>query len=414
MAQKFNPWVSLPNQELLAQNDPYSMDMLMNASAAPIEQMAAQAEPLPPKDMVVPPKQQALPVARNDMKNGETQSVTTKTKLTSPDVVEAANEARDRLQKMQEDRFSEEQAGINQYNQDLNKYANESQGPDFRGIAALVDRFGDGSTYKLATDFKPESSEDKRAKLMGMKEKLQSMKQGLSKSQYDALKEQLDSYNSQMNAVTSENKLMMSLGQRDKSQERLARRDDDKDLMEFQKRVQPLQKVDNTVGGVENVLGFNLNEYDDSTGTVRGEKVDAPGVNLPMLGRINQATPEGRQFKAALARLMNTVLKERSGAAVTESEEQRLLSEFANGRYKFNSEADLLSTLKTYQNLLAQDKSDVMSGFRPEIVSRYYDKKGLAHNYKRPDVVKEKIAPATGLSPEKQKRLEELRAKAGH
>jgi hypothetical protein len=404
------PWVKIPKT-------PDQTDLLYASlqgtgiEQAPLEEMSTQAAPMSAPAPTTPVQAaKAVQAPAPPIEPTEQSfSMSQKTSGTGPE----AEALRTRLEDMRLSRMQDEQGSIEDYGKKIQEYEARPTGIDWRPLAGLLDQWAGGKAALTAAEaMKPETPELKREKLQAMREKLSGMKGSLSKTQYDALKDQLDSIKSEQSLIASEKRLQESLSGKQDTQGRLRDRDDDKDLMEFQKRIQPFQKVDNTVGDVERVLGFNLSEFDESSGTVRGEKTDAPGINIPILGRINQATPEGRQFKAALARLMNTVLKERSGAAVTESEEQRMLSEFANGRYKFNSEADLLATLKSFQSLLAADKKDVMAGFRPEIPDMYYSRQGLAKDYQRTGGAKPKPAGA-GLTPDKAARLEELRKKLG-
>lgn len=308
----------------------------------------------------------------------------TKQAIKDPNLEEQAALLRQQMQGLQDARMAEEQAGIDEYSKNLLEAETKKQNIDWRPLAGLLDQWAGGSSAsKAAQAVAPEAIPDRENRFQNMRTKLQDMKGGLSSSQYAALKAQLDSINSQMGQKAAEARLSASISGKNDTQERLRERDNDKDLMEFQKRIQPFEKVDNVLNDVEKNLGFNLSEFDPKTSTVRGEKTDAPGVSVPLLGRLNQATPESRQFKASLQRLLNTVLKERSGAAVTDSEQHRLLTEFAANRGRFNTEADLLATLRSYGELLNSDKQAVIAGFRPHIPETYYGQKKSAQSYKR-------------------------------
>jgi len=106
------------------------------------------------------------------------------------------------------------------------------------------------------------------------------------------------------------------------------------------------------------------------------------------------------------------VLKDRSGAAVTESEAQRLLREFSLDKYRFSTEADFLAALKTFEQLLEDNQKEQLRAFRPEVQERYLNPSGPVTTYQRKGGV-EGTPSGGGLTPDKKARLEELRKKLG-
>lgn len=347
-----------------------------------INQMAAQAAPIPkpqttPKDMVVPPRQ---PAAAPQQMPITSMSETTRTTMAAPGIEQQAAEARARLQKMQEDRFAAEEAGISDYDKEIQKYATQKRDIDWRPLAALVDQWaGGGNTLAVANALAPENEEQRRQKMLAMKQGLQSMKSGLSKSQYDALKDQLDSYNAQMNAQAAEKRLQMSMSGKDATQGRLRDRDLDKDTMEYQKRVGDRIKILNNFSPIENSLGFNVENFDEATGTVDGKQVDAPGVKIPGLQAIYAATPEGERFRTKFQSLLNDTLRAYSGAAVTDSEAAKTLSRFATNPSSVR-QSSFVAALKDFKKLLKEEVQDIGGGFRPEVLQNYAQQREMALN----------------------------------
>lgn len=379
-----------------------------------INEMAAQAmpekKPTQPKDMVVKPKavaQAQAPMPITSM------SETIKTTSAAPGIEQQAAEARMRLQKMQEDRLAKEEAGISDYDKEIQKYASQKRDIDWRPLAALVDQWaGGGNTLKAAEALAPESEEQRRQKLLAMKQGLQQMKSGLSKSQYDALKDQLDSYNAQMNTIAAEKRMQMSMMGKDATQDRLKSRDIDKDTMEYQKRVGDRIKILNNFSPIEGSLGFNVEEFDELTGTVNGKQVDAPGVKIPGLQAIYAATPEGERFRTKFQSLLNDTLRAYSGAAVTDSEAAKTLSRFATNPGSVR-QSSFVAALKDFKKLLKEEVQDIGGGFRPEVLENFANQRARAAGS---GALKKTEAPASnsgGLTPEEAAELKALEERLG-
>jgi hypothetical protein len=111
-----------------------------------------------------------------------------------------------------------------------------------------------------------------------------------------------------------------------------------------------------TIATVEDKIGFQLEDFDPESGTQiktdeNGKqvkaKVDLPGVSLPGIGRVKFYDRNARTLDSTLSKVFNMELKDRSGAAVTSTELQRLREEFADGAY--NTEEEKLGALKEYK-----------------------------------------------------------------
>jgi hypothetical protein len=178
---------------------------------------------------------------------------------------------------------------------------------------------------------------------------------------------------------------------------------DEKMQAELSKRLGDPQNIVSSLNVINDNLGFNVDDYDPNTGTVKGKKVDLPGVSIPGIGRITAYDTRARQLKSSMARLFNLELKDRSGTAVTPTELLRLKDEFNSG--KFNTEPELLKALQDYKYILRNHLKNTEAGFKPEIVDTYKNRGGITSQD-----LPEKTAVPT-WSDEEEKRFQELQQK---
>ena len=82
----------------------------------------------------------------------------------------------------------------------------------------------------------------------------------------------------------------------------------------------------------------------------------------------------GKDLRTRMARLFNIELKDRSGAAVTIQELERLKEEFASG--KLRTDEDLKRALTDYRKILNNHKTSLAAGFQPEAVAEYQRRVG--------------------------------------
>lgn len=94
----------------------------------------------------------------------------------------------------------------------------------------------------------------------------------------------------------------------------------------------------------------------------KGQGGDLPGVGF-FGGRNPFTSTEGRLLRSKLAAFQNVVLKERSGAAVTESELNRIVNELAGGEATKDEKA-LLIALNSARRALEQEKLEVINSFK--------------------------------------------------
>lgn len=129
------------------------------------------------------------------------------------------------------------------------------------------------------------------------------------------------------------------------------------------------------ISAVEGQLGFKLEEFDPKTGTVGGKPVDLPGISVPVVGRISGYDTEARTLQSRAAKVFNTELKDRSGAAVTDSELERLKTEFAAGKY--NTEEELIGALRDYKAAAIRAMKNQEARYSPAALEAY-EKQGGA------------------------------------
>lgn len=135
------------------------------------------------------------------------------------------------------------------------------------------------------------------------------------------------------------------------------------------------QALTQSMNNVESKLGFKLNDFDPTTGLVNGKAVDLPGVSAFGLGRINFYNSDARELHGAIGSVFNQTLKDRSGAAVTNQELERLKTEFNSGR--FNDEKEMLGALQEYRRQLAIEMQNRQAGYNPQAVDTYRSRGGL-------------------------------------
>jgi hypothetical protein len=126
---------------------------------------------------------------------------------------------------------------------------------------------------------------------------------------------------------------------------------------------------------VEGILGAPLEQYDPKTESINGKKVDLPGTSLPGIGRVYAPGSDGETLHAAMSNIFNTTLKERSGAAVTDQELNRLKGEFAQG--KFNTEGKMIEALQRYKRILQKRMTQHEAAFKPEVRNLYRSQGGM-------------------------------------
>lgn len=189
--------------------------------------------------------------------------------------------------------------------------------------------------------------------------------------------EQMASRNqmSQMNAEMRRQGLMQAQERIDEGKERRL----ESDVQKLSDKIGNAQDITNALSNYESKLGFKLDDADVANGqlTVGGKKVDLPGASVPFLGRTSFYSGPARQQQSAMAKIFNVELKDRSGAAVTSPEMERLKTEFASGR--FNTEAEMIQAVKDYKRAISDELKNREAGFRPGVVDVYRSRGGRTY-----------------------------------
>ncbi|TET54262.1 MAG: hypothetical protein E3J54_02510 [Actinobacteria bacterium] len=112
---------------------------------------------------------------------------------------------------------------------------------------------------------------------------------------------------------------------------------------------------------------------------------------------------EGKNLRGAVASVFNRMLKLRSGAAVTDPELRRLMTEFGQGKVKTDDQ--LREGLKKARLHLNKAISNIAAGYTPEAVNSWDKKAETLGNTLIGNRGSKELS-------EKRKRLEYLRKKA--
>jgi len=142
-------------------------------------------------------------------------------------------------------------------------------------------------------------------------------------------------------------------------------------------------KLQESLKNVESMMGFKLGEYDPTTGEAGGKKIDLPGVNIPGLGRTSFYSKPARELDAAVQNVFNVELKDRSGAAITSNEMERIKKEFSDGKY--TTESEKLGALKRYQKELRKVLISKEAAYTPENVAAFAGRGGVTSGISKED-----------------------------
>lgn len=324
----------------------------------------------------------------------------------------------------------EEQAGLTQLQQYITDYQQKPRETDFRALATLVDQLsprGGNATQRLAEQMAPESQEQKDANLMKLQDMLQQRKAGFSKTQQTFLAAQLAQEAREAKAAQDMQLAREKFEQAQQAQERKLeyereRTEAYKASIESRERVAQMQleaskaakaeaqqraderqqagleqkkelkvadqvvKLGKELSGelpalsgnvkkIEDMLGASLDTFDTKTKTLNGKKVDIPGKSVPGFGRMYMPGSAGEEFESAFKGIFNSLLKQRSGAAVTNQELARLRSEFAAGQ--FNTEDKMLEAMHRFKKALRREMMQKEKSFMPEAVERFRNQGGM-------------------------------------
>jgi hypothetical protein len=125
-------------------------------------------------------------------------------------------------------------------------------------------------------------------------------------------------------------------------------------------------------------------------------KYTSKGKNIPGIGPVGQLNIYGddaKEVQSTLASLQNIVLKDRSGAAVTVPEFDRLKQELSTRFY--NTDADLIKSLIRFREIANQHVASQLGGFRKEDVDIYTKSGGV--DLRPSPFLTAKTKPQTGV-----------------
>lgn len=154
-----------------------------------------------------------------------------------------------------------------------------------------------------------------------------------------------------------------------KREERIDRLLGEGQIQKYQKEIQGKAALDSALGTFEKYVGFDVNKFNPETNTVDGKKIDLPGVNVPLLGRVSFYDRRAREIDDSMARIFNVELKDRSGSAVTNPELDRLKGEFSSGL--FQTEPEKIQAIADYKRLMKEELQRREAAFSPQVRDVY-------------------------------------------
>lgn len=131
-----------------------------------------------------------------------------------------------------------------------------------------------------------------------------------------------------------------------------------------------------SINELENLYGFRLEDYskkensvlevDPDTGKKTKREVNLPYIaNVPLLGKTAAPFTKGANIRDAEQGVINYVIKQFSGAAVSEQEAKRLAIDLAEG--KFSTEADRIFAFKRLKDIVNKAMLERYKAQKPEV-----------------------------------------------
>jgi hypothetical protein len=135
-------------------------------------------------------------------------------------------------------------------------------------------------------------------------------------------------------------------------------------------RIEKIRKVVNDSKQLSTLTA--LDAVEDLIGKYVSKGKDIPGIGP--LGRYSYGK-DAKEVESTLASLQNIILKDRSGAAVTVPEFERLKKELSTTYY--NQDEDLVKSLVRLRQVVNQHLTSQLGGFNPEDVDSYIKSGGV-------------------------------------
>jgi hypothetical protein len=275
-------------------------------------------------------------------------------------------------------------------------------GPEAGAAGAAASMKGN----EVLMDFNKLDREDARAR-----EKANAEAVAKEEARRDQQQFQKEQQQERLSSQAQQNDLTRALTAESSQTNREMRRDVEMErkIEKLQGKTQSFAELNAAIRNFEGKLPGKLSDLnaEGSKLTKDGKAVDLPGVSLPGLGRVGIYSTDARQLETAMASIFNKELKDRSGAAVTTAEMERLKGEFASG--KFNTEAEMIQAVKDYEKMAAVALANAEAGFKPEVLEEYASRGGVTSQQLGKGQQQQQQAPAT----DPKARLEQLRAKHG-
>ena len=153
-------------------------------------------------------------------------------------------------------------------------------------------------------------------------------------------------------------------------------------------RVEKIRKAVNDSKQISTLSA--LDKVEDLLNKYVSKEKDIPGMGP--LGQFSYGE-EAKEIRSTLASLQNITLKDRSGAAVTVPEFERLKQELST-RY-YNTDADLIKSLIRFREIANQHLASQLGGFKKEDIDAYVKTGGV--DIKPSPFLSTKIQPQTGV-----------------
>jgi len=113
-------------------------------------------------------------------------------------------------------------------------------------------------------------------------------------------------------------------------------------------------------------------------------KGDLPGYGITSALPDWAVSQDAQNLRQSAVKMFNIELAERSGAAVTKQELDRLRDEFKQGAWR--TDRQFVEGVKQYRNLLEDYKQAVVAGYDPSVVSRYTEQGGVRLRKQKPTI----------------------------
>lgn len=142
-------------------------------------------------------------------------------------------------------------------------------------------------------------------------------------------------------------------------------------------------RTENILNRIENAISGAIDEKGEVVG-------DIPGYGLTAAAPDWAVSRKAQDLRQDLVKLFNIELAERSGAAVTKQELDRLRDEFKAGMFK--TDRQLVQGIRAYRSLLEDYKKAVFAGYGDDVKQQYWGQGGLTFREDKSVVEKPPIA----------------------